>query len=175
MRAALFLYPLLELWSLIELGAQTSASLAVLWLLSADFWVWRPFALQASSLCRGWGSSSRGRPPAATGRKRHGAGDCRTAAHHPWVDIRRHGDLGIDSPSAALAGQRGVCQLVERRQSRWKLVRSSPHRPGAFHARQTRGDVAQQDDGVTLEGEFQQLDAGAEPLLHQGSDDPDSR
>ena len=37
MRIALLLYPLLELWSLIELGAQTSAGLAVLWVLGAAF------------------------------------------------------------------------------------------------------------------------------------------
>ena len=37
MRIALLLYPLLELWSLIELGAQTSAGLAVLWVLGAGF------------------------------------------------------------------------------------------------------------------------------------------
>ena len=37
MRIALLLYPLLELWSLIELGAQTSAGLAVLWVLAAGF------------------------------------------------------------------------------------------------------------------------------------------
>ena len=35
MRVLLFLYPWLELWSLIELGAQTSASLALLWVLLA--------------------------------------------------------------------------------------------------------------------------------------------
>ena len=37
MRVALLLYPLLELWSLIELGAATSAGLAVLWVLGAGF------------------------------------------------------------------------------------------------------------------------------------------
>ena len=37
MRIALLVYPLLELWSLIELGAQTSAGLAVLWVLAAGF------------------------------------------------------------------------------------------------------------------------------------------
>ena len=37
MRIALLLYPLVELWSLIELGAQTSAGLAVLWVLGAGF------------------------------------------------------------------------------------------------------------------------------------------
>ena len=37
MRIALLLYPLLELWSLIELGAQTSVGLAVLWVLGAGF------------------------------------------------------------------------------------------------------------------------------------------
>ena len=35
MRVLLFSYPWLELWSLIELGAQTSASLALLWVLLA--------------------------------------------------------------------------------------------------------------------------------------------
>jgi len=35
MRVLLFLYPWLELWSLIELGVQTSASLALLWVLLA--------------------------------------------------------------------------------------------------------------------------------------------
>ena len=35
MRVLLFLYPWLELWSLIELGAQTNASLALLWVLLA--------------------------------------------------------------------------------------------------------------------------------------------
>ena len=35
MKWLLFLYPLLELWSLIELGAQTSATIAMLWVLGA--------------------------------------------------------------------------------------------------------------------------------------------
>ena len=35
MRWFLFLYPWLELWSLIELGSQTSATTAMLWVLSA--------------------------------------------------------------------------------------------------------------------------------------------
>ena len=37
MRVALLLYPLLELWSLILLGAETSAGLAVLWVLGTGF------------------------------------------------------------------------------------------------------------------------------------------
>ena len=35
MRLAVFLYPLIELWSLIELGARTTAVYAVLWVLIA--------------------------------------------------------------------------------------------------------------------------------------------
>lgn len=35
MKWLLFLYPWLELWSLIELGAQTSATTAILWVISA--------------------------------------------------------------------------------------------------------------------------------------------
>ena len=37
MRISLLLYSVLELWSLIELGAQTTAGLAVLWVLGAGF------------------------------------------------------------------------------------------------------------------------------------------
>ena len=35
MRWVVFFYPLMELWSLIELGAKTTAGIAVLWVLLA--------------------------------------------------------------------------------------------------------------------------------------------
>lgn len=176
MRAALFLYPLLELWSLIELGAQTSASLAVLWLLGAGF--------LGMATIRFAGAQVLSRLQAA-----HREGVLQQQLVGSDMALATAGLLliipGLISDAMAILVlirplRRLLVSVVAASWSRGvsHAGNSYAHRhtdQGAFHARQTRGDVAQQDDGVTLEGEFQQLDADAEPLLHQGSDDPDSR
>ena len=176
MRAALFRYPLLELWSLIELGAQTSASLAVLWALSAGF--------LGMATVRFAGAQVLSRLQAA-----HREGVLQQQLVGSDMALATAGLLliipGLISDAmAVLLLIRPLRRLLGSMVSAsWSkgvnhAGKSCGHRhidQGAFHARQTRGDVAQQDDGVTLEGEFQELDADVEPLLHQGSDEPDSR
>ncbi|GIR70805.1 MAG: hypothetical protein CM15mP74_20560 [Halieaceae bacterium] len=106
-----FLYPLMELWSLIELGAQTTAGTAVLWVSSRASWVW------GHSLCRDAGADS------ASGSKPRGhysntfsqviwPGVCRVAADGPGLDIDALAVLIMIPPVrrllAKLMGLRGV-------------------------------------------------------------------
>ena len=176
MRGIWLLYPLLELWSLIELGAQTSAGLAVLWVLGAGF--------VGMATIRFAGAQVLSRLQAA---QREGALQQQLVASDMALAIA--GLLlivpGLISDAlAVLVLIRPVRHVLGRMlATRWSKGAShggdaNAHRHAqqdAFHARQAGGEATQQDDGITLEGEFQELDADVEPLLHQGSDEPDSR
>ena len=101
-----FLYPLMELWSLIELGAQTTAGTAVLWVLVAG--------LVGLGAIRFAGTQVLTRLQAA---QREGAlqqhllaGDMALAfaglaADDPGLDIRCAGITHYDPTGAAFAGQ----------------------------------------------------------------------
>ena len=168
MRVALLLYPLLELWSLIELGSQTSAGLAVLWVLGAG--------LLGMTTIRFAGAQVLSRLQAA---QREGvlqqqlvAGDMALAIAGVLLIIP-----GLISDAlAVLVLIRPIRRLLGGAVSaRWSKggthgshgTRGHAYRytdQEAFHARQARENAAQQDDGVTLEGEFQELNPEAQQL-----------
>ena len=176
MRGIWLLYPLLELWSLIELGAQTSAGLAVLWVMGAGF--------IGMAAIRFAGAQVLARLQAA---QREGVLQQQLVASDMALAIA--GLLliipGLISDSlAVLILIRPVRHVLGRMvAARWSrgashggdahMHRHAKH--DAFQARQAGGDATQQDDGVTLEGEFQELDPEAQPLPHQDSEEPDSR
>ena len=176
MRGIWLLYPLLELWSLIELGAQTSAGLAVLWVLGAGF--------VGMATIRFAGAQVLSRLQAA---QREGALQQQLVASDMALAIA--GLLlivpGLISDAlAVLVLIRPVRHVLGRMlATRWSKGASHggdahAHRRAqqdAFHARQTGGEATQQDDGVTLEGEFRELDPEAHQLPHQDSEEPDSR
>lgn len=176
MRIVLLLYPLLELWSLIQLGAQTSAGLAVLWVLGAGF--------LGMAAIRFAGAQVLSRLQAA---QREGvlqqqlvANDMALAIAGVFLIIP-----GLISDAlAALVLIRPIRRLLSGAvAARWSKGGTNDtsgyayHHTGqeTFHARQARDHAAQQDDGVTLEGEFQELDPEAQPLPHQESSPPDPR
>ena len=172
MRGAWLLYPLLELWTLIELGAQTSAGLAVLWVLGAG--------LLGMATIRFAGAQVLSRLQAA---QREGALQQQLVASDMALAIA--GLLliipGLISDGlAVLVLIRPFRQLlggvVAARWSRGAGHGGNAHaQQGAFDAGQSRGEATQQYDGVTLEGEFQELDPEAQPLPHQEPHPPDSR
>ena len=175
MRGIWLLYPLLELWSLIELGAQTSAGLAVLWVMGAGF--------IGMAAIRFAGAKVLSRLQAA---QREGALQQQLVASDMALAIA--GLLlivpGLISDAlAVLVLIRPVRHVLGRLvATRWSKGAShggdaNAHRHAqqdAFHARQAGGEATQQDDGITLEGEFQELDPEAQSLPHQESQPPDS-
>lgn len=184
MRIALLLYPLLELWSLIELGAQTSAGLAVLWVLGAGF--------LGMTTIRFAGAQVLSRLQAA---QREGALRQQLVA----------GDLSLAIAGllliipGLLSDALAVLVLIRpfRRllgvlfAARWSLganYGASGHRHHDAHGHTDHGAYQdgpgagrshdrgnRQDDGVILEGEFQELDPEAQQLPHQESEHSDSR
>ena len=169
MRIALLLYPLLELWSLIELGAQTSAGLAVLWVLGAAF--------LGMTTIRLAGSQVLSRLQAA---QREGVLQQQLVASDMALAIA--GLLLIipgllSDAMAMLVLMRPVRHLLGSAvAARWSKS-GGRHATGSAHSG-TRGHAdhgVYQDDGVTLEGEFQELDPGAPELPRQDSEPPDSK
>jgi UPF0716 protein FxsA len=163
------------LWSLIELGAQNSAGLAVLWVLGAGF--------VGMATIRFAGAQVLSRLQAA---QREGALQQQLVASDMALAIA--GLLlivpGLISDALAVLVLIRPARHVLGRivAARWSKGASHGgaaymHRHAeqdAFHARQAGREATQQDDGVTLEGEFQELDREAQPLPHQESRPPDS-
>ena len=184
MRIALLLYPLLELWSLIELGAQTSAGLAVLWVLAAGF--------LGMTTIRFAGAQVLSRLQAA---QREGVLQQQLVASDMALAIA--GLLLIipgllSDAMAVLVLIRPVRHLLGSVvAARWSKG-GNRHATGSahngkrghadhgvyqepLHGGQTRVRGGPQDDGVTLEGEFQELDSGVLQLPRQDSEPPDSK
>ena len=184
MRIALLLYPLLELWSLIELGAQTSAGLAVLWVLAAGF--------LGMTTIRFAGAQVLSRLQAA---QREGVLQQQLVASDMALAIA--GLLLIipgllSDAMAVLVLMRPVRHLLGSAvAARWSKG-GNRHATGSaengtrgdadhgvyqdpLHGGQTRDRGGPRDDGVTLEGEFQELDPGAPQLPRQNSEPPDSK
>ena len=174
MRGAWLLYPLLELWSLIELGAQTSAGLAVLWVLGTGF--------VGMATIRFTGAKVLSRLQAA---QREGqfqqqlvAGDLSLAIAGllliiPGLLSDALAVLVLIRPSRRLLGF-----LFAARWSKGDWASASSHSQhethhhidqDALHARHSREDAGQQDEGVIVEGEFQELDPEAPQPPHQES------
>ena len=176
MRTALFLYLLVELWSLIELGEATNAGLAVLWVFGAGF--------MGMATIRFAGAQVMSRLQAAQQqgvlREQLFASDMVLAISGLLLiipglisdglavlvlirPIRRL--LGIVVAAGWFRGFRGAGDAYAQSQAK----------PSRFDSGPTRGYATQQEDGVTLEGEFQELDAEAARLPNQESDAQDSR
>ena len=176
MRVALLLYPLLELWSLIELGAATSAGLAVLWVLGAGF--------VGMATIRFAGAQVLSRLQAAQQQgmlqQQLVAGDMALAIAGLLLVIP-----GLISDAlAVLVLIRPVRRLLGTvvaaswSQGAHHAGSAHAHRQAnqdGFQSRQTNGNAMRQEDGVTLEGEFREVESEAEQLAHQASDARDSR
>ena len=184
MRIPLLLYLLLELWSLIELGARTSAGLAVLWVLGAGF--------LGMTTIRFAGAQVLSRLQAA---QREGVLQQQLVASDMALAIA--GLLliipGLLSDALALLVLiRPVRHLLGSAvAARWS--QGGNHyatgggdsdarghaQHGAFQDRPYTGSAQdlgrRQDDGMTLEGEFQELDPDAPQLPRQDSEPPDSK
>ena len=157
MRWMIFLYPLMELWSLIELGAQTSAGTAVLWVLCAG--------LAGVAAIRVAGAQVLTRLQVA---QREGAlqqnllaGDMALAFAGLLLAVP-----GLVSDALALLivipPLRGL--LVKLSGFRGMTSGAQFSQSHAHHARWNAGPPRGGDDGVTLEGEFQELDRKS-PML----------
>ena len=184
MRITLLLYPLLELWSLIELGAQTSAGLAVLWVLGAGF--------LGMTTIRFAGAQVLSRLQAA---QREGVLQQQLVASDMALAIA--GLLLIipgllSDGMAVLVLIRPVRHLLGSAvAARWSQGGNHHAAGGAYdsnaahaqyssrqdgyHAGRTHDRGGSQGDGVTLEGEFQELDPEAPQLPRQDSEPPDSK
>jgi len=158
-----FLYPLMELWSLIELGARTTAGTAVLWILVAG--------LAGVGAIRFAGTQVLTRLQAA---QREGAlqqhllaGDMALAFAGLLLMVP-----GLISDVLAVLimippVRRLLAKLMGLRAvSTGAQFTHSAYPPQAdVHAR------SEGDDGVTLEGEFQELDAAPPAIERHGSDE----
>jgi len=184
-RIALLLYPLFELWSLIELGAQTNAGIAVLWVIGAGF--------LGMTTIRFAGAQVLSRLQAA---QREGglqqqlvASDMALAIAGllliiPGLLSDALAVLVLIRPFRRLVGVAlAACWSMggnhhaagHTHQSTHRHAYHGAHQDGS-HAPPTRGDSVPKDDGVTLEGEFQELDPEARQLPRADSDqtDPES-
>ena len=176
MRIALLLYPLVELWSLIELGAQTSAGLAVLWVLGAGF--------LGMTTIRFAGAQVLSRLQAA---QREGALQEQLVASDMALAIAGLlliipgllsdvvAVLVLIRPFRHLLGAAVAAQRSQGgKQPAAGHTYDGTHRH-ASHARGAKGRGGPQDDGITLEGEFQELDPEASQLPCQDSAPSESR
>ena len=179
MRIALLLYPLLELWSLIELGAQTSGGIAVLWVLGAGF--------LGMATIRFAGTQVLSRLQAA---QRKGALQQQLVAGD--LSLAMAGLLliipGLLSDALAVLVlirpfRRLFGFLLTAGWSHGDMSSASDHshrntyqhtNQDIFRTGRAQDDEGGQGDGVILEGEFQELDAEAQQLPHQEFDNPDS-
>ncbi len=162
MRWIAFLYPMIELWSLIELGAQTTAATAVLWVLLAG--------LVGLGAIRFAGTQVLTRLQAA---QREGA-------------LQRHlfaGDMalalaGLLLMVPGLISDALACLIMipPLRNLLGKLmglrgVKTGAHFNHSFSQPQADGHTRSESaDGVTLEGEFQELDATPSAIERHGPD-----
>ena len=179
MRISLLLYSVLELWSLIELGAQTTAGLAVLWVLGAGF--------LGMATIRFAGTQVLSRLQAA---QREGAlqqqliaGDLSLAIAGLLLIIP-----GLLSDALALLVlirpfRRLLGFLLTAGWSHSDMSSARAHRyrnthqhtnQDTFRTGRAQDDEGGQGDGVILEGEFQELDPEAQQLPRQEFDNPDS-
>ena len=183
MRIALLLYPLLELWSLIELGAQTSAGLAVLWVLGAGF--------LGMTTIRFAGAQVLSRLQAA---QREGvlqqqlvASDMALAIAGllliiPGLFSDGLAVLVLIRPVRHLLGSAFAARCSKggnRHAAGGARTGTRGHaQHGAYQDRpytgRTQDPSGRHDDGMTLEGEFQELDPEAPQLPCQDSEPPDS-
>ena len=158
-----FFYPLMELWSLIELGAQTTAVTALLWVLVAG--------LMGLGAIRFAGTQVLTRLQAA---QREGAlqqhllaGDMALAFAGLLLVVP-----GLISDALAL-----LIMIPPVRGLLAKLIglRGVSTGAGFTHsAAQPHADVrarSEGDEGVTLEGEFQELDATPPAIERHGPDE----
>ena len=162
MRWVVFFYPLMELWSLIKLGAETTAGTAVLWILLAG--------LVGLGAIRFAGTQVLTRLQAA---QREGAlqqhfltGDMTLAFAGLLLLVP-----GLISDALALLIMipplrrlLGKLMGLRRATTGAQFTNSFSEPQGDAH---TRSEVA---DGVTLEGEFQELDATPSAIKGHGPD-----
>jgi len=158
-----FLYPLMELWSLIELGAKTTAGTAVLWVLAAG--------LVGLGAIRFAGTQVLTRLQVA---QREGALQQRLLAGD--MALAFAGLLlmvpGLISDALAL-----LIMIPPVRRLLAKLIGLRGVSTGAqftHRAYPPQEDAyarSEGDDGVTLEGEFQELDATPPAIERHGSDE----
>ena len=138
MRWVVFLYPWLELWSLLALGSRTSAGMAMLWVLGA--------AVLGLIMIRVAGAQTLGQLRAA-----QQAGSLQTQLLQDHVALAIVGLLllipGMVSDSlAVLLFIRPLRGLIYR-----SVAPNGGFSGGFQHTREG-------DDGVTLEGEYEQVD-----------------
>ena len=163
MRWIAFLYPMTERWSLVELGARTTAGAALLWLLVAG--------LVGLAAIRFAGTQVLARLQAA---QREGALQQHLLAGDMALAIA--GLLliapGLISDSLALLimippfrGWLGKLMGLRGVSTGAQFTHSAYPPQADVHAR------SEGDDGVTLEGEFQELDAAPPAIERQGPDE----
>lgn len=176
MRIALFLYPLVELWSLITLGEATSAGLAVLWVLGAGF--------VGMTTIRFAGAQLMSRLQAA---RQEGvlmeqlvASDMALAISGllliiPGLISDGLAVLVLIRPLRRLFGNVVTAGWSRGSRRAGDAYAQRQANPSRFDSRPARGYATQPEDGVTLEGEFQELDAEAARLANQESGNQDAR
>ncbi len=176
MRIALFLYPLFELWSLIKLGEATSAGLAVFWVLGAG--------LVGMATIRFAGAQVMSRLQAAQQQgvltEQLVASDMALAISGllmiiPGLISDGLAVLVLFRPLRRLLGIVVAAEWSRGSRRAGDAYAQRQANPGRFDSRPARGYATQQEDGVTLEGEFQELDAEAARLPNQESDGQDPR
>ena len=180
MRGVWLFYPLLELWSLIELGAKTSVGLALLWVLGAGFIGISTIRLAGAQVLLRLQAAQRD----GALRSQLLAGDFSLAIAGillviPGLLSDALAVLVLIRPFRQLLGLLFAARWT---QGDWVSARgySQPDmqddlNKDVLHSRPTCGDAAQQDVGVTLEGEFRELNSEARKLSRQDSKSPDSK
>ena len=139
MRVALLLYPLLELWSLILLGAETSAGLAVLWVLGTGFAGIAMIRLAGAQVLSRFRAAQRRRAATAVVNRRIVARRRRAVAHHSWLNIRYARVIGTDSTATAFIGLSVDGRIVSGRHRQCgrssRPEHASAHRSGGLSYR----------------------------------------
>ena len=162
MRWIVFLYPWLELWSLLALGSRTSAGVALLWVLAAG--------ILGVMLIRVAGAQTLGQLRAA---QQSGSLQAQLLQDHVALAIVGLLLLIPGMVSDALA----VLLLI--RPLRHLIYRSvTPSEgftgefSGGFHQTHHTHQTHQGDDGVTLEGEYEQVGTRRVTPPSSGSGEP---
>ena len=180
MRVAFLLYPLLELWSLIQLGAETSAGLAALWVLGAGFAGMAMIRFAGAQVLSRFRAAQREgalQQQLLTGELSLGVGGLLLII--PGLVSDMFALLVLIRPLRLLLGY-----LLTAGLSQGDIGNAGTHRyqntrqrtdQKAFHTGRTHDGGGQSDNGVILEGEFKELDPEAQQLPHQASQTPDSR
>ena len=162
MRWVVFLYPWLELWSLLSLGSRTSAGMALLWVLAAG--------ILGVMLIRVAGAQT--------------LGQLRTAQQSGSLQAQ----LLQDNVALAMVGllllipgmvSDALAMLLLIRPLRSLMYRSvapsegfSGEFSGGFQHTQQNHQTHQGDDGVTLEGEYEQVGTRRVAPPSSGSEGP---